>query len=144
MKTLTMLLLALGVCVGCNKGTSAISGPTEAFLPAWMQEEWNVATQKLKIEYGVNTDFARPEGFKYVEEPNPWQCYSGRDGIGMCVGMFDPGNVSIHWATGWEHVLDHEFGHAILWQLGDPRWSCYEHSKPTDPNYEPACASGVR
>lgn len=136
--------LLLALAISCGKQTPVSS--SASILPAAVYSEWAIAQENLAPYVRDRALTVTPDAFRWIEEPGPFPCDLA-SGPNQCVGTCGPdapGGPEIRWASGWPQAIRHEGGHCILWALGDPRWSCYEHSAPTDPNFEPACASGVR
>ncbi len=131
------------ITVACTD-TSPVS-PTATSLPQVVYSEWEIAQKNVETYVGERAHSVSPELFLWKELPGKLPCPPNDEP--RFSGCFHPNGVGgprIEWDRAAPSILHHESGHAILWALQDPRWDCFEHDDPADPNYEPACTSGVR
>lgn len=135
MMTLTearTLWLAL-LLASCSRTPLSPSEP--AAISDIVRAEWALAQEKI----GGLASSVRPERFRWVEHVGMFAC-PGVAGLKQgCFGPDAPGGPQVDWDTAAPSILRHEAGHSILWALGDPDWSCYEHDDPTNGNFEERC-----
>lgn len=108
--------------VACGK-----SGPTAARapdLPAAIYSAWAEGQRDVEPYVGARAYAFAPEDFDWTERRGLFSCGDELDRAG-CFWPNPQGRSRIEWSADHPGVVRHEAGHAILYALGDPRWSCY-------------------
>ena len=135
-----MAILILAAC-----GADSPSSPTASSLSPVVLSEWAIAQQNLAPYVGGRASSVTPDAFRWIEHGGKFPCPPDPEPrFNGCFLPDAPGGPRIEFDATAPSIVRHEGGHAILWALGDPRWDCFEHDLRSNPNYEPACASGVR
>lgn len=122
------LAQALGLALALS--TVKCEGPLGPYdLQEFIFEEFKIATCKLEFLNLRNLNKVGPYDFLFVSHDD--QAHVSNCGVYSLNGEFVYGHFrpprEIHYAKGCVRVLRHEFGHAILFTLNDPRWRCWEH-----------------
>lgn len=114
------MILLLGI-LGCW-------GPTSPLVPpeSWILEEWSIAQCQVTAMGFKRADSIPAKWFSFIaHEP---VCDGGIFLGSQCVsGWFEPNNHEIHYSTAVPHVVRHEAGHAILWELHSSGYHCFGH-----------------
>jgi len=145
----TALFLVLFTLACTNESptspTSSTATSVSSSLPPVVSTEWAIGQNTLVAYVGDRAYSIVPEVFHWKELEGKFPCPPSQEP--RFNGCFHPdaaGGPRIDWDRAAPSILRHESGHAILWALEDPRWDCFEHDDPANPNYEPACRLGVR
>jgi hypothetical protein len=122
------LLLAGWACFGAP--TSPTDGSDEEIAELWAEgQQWllTLNTQWTAAGAPIQGDVrsVRYSKFLFVSHSDP--LFLGGEQVG---GFFEPGLRRIHYHEPMMHgAIPHEACHAILYELGDPRWRCVFHNE---------------
>jgi len=132
------LLLGLLFLASCSRTQLSPSEPPP--ISETVRAEWVIAQEKVVTLAGPRASAICPEAFQWREHVGMFVCPPSSALKQGCFGPDAPGGPRVDWDTTAPSIVRHESGHAILWALGDPRWDCFEHNDPGNPNFEERCA----
>jgi hypothetical protein len=121
-----VLLVLMLASTACPVLWTTHTSPWERGIEPWMRIWWHDAQNELSQLPGIKGDVfgVKIDGFMFVRREAPFRCGP----VEEAVGCFLPGISTIWWYAGTPGVIKHEAQHAILWKLGDKRWSCFGHT----------------
>jgi len=122
--TRNAVLLTAGLALACPVRPDPV-------IPDVARYEWELAVAKLE-QVASRARAVQPERFHYfahLAEGEYGGCAYFTRGDTLYYGFFSLPR-SIHYCIDCPRVLRHEFGHAILYALGDPYYPCWEHGTP--------------
>ena len=123
------LLLSVWACSGTP--TSPTDGPDEEIAGLWaVGQQWllNLNAQWTAAgEPPIRGDVRSVQYTKFLFVSHNEPLFLEGEQVG---GFFEPDSRRIHYQELLRHgAIPHEACHAILYELGDPRWRCVNHDE---------------
>jgi hypothetical protein len=119
---LTLASLCLLLFTNCSLRSARVRS-TEP----WVAEAWLDAVQQLKAPpWSVSEPGSIPSSaFKIRTKDDIFKCGRVKEAVGC---FATPNEITVLAGPTQKAILRHEFGHGILYKLGDDRWPCFEHN----------------
>ena len=122
--------LLLTVCACCDTPTSPTDASDEEIAALWAEgQQWLLTINQEWTAEGapIQGDVRSVHHRKFLFVSHREPLYLGGEPVG---GFFEPSLRRIHYRESMmDGAIPHEACHAILYDLGDPRWRCVFHDE---------------